>query len=673
MGYKRNVTPFEFHKQKQHSPRLSRVDKRRARRFYFAPMRPDRPAAKIALAILAPLVVFGVLEGFFRLTGLFRPPHLLQKVQHDGQTYYMADPAFARLFLQRAEVPSPPPLWVAERKPEGVRRVVLLGESAAAGFPMTDHHLGRLVQARWQARFPGEPIEVINLSMVAVNSHALREFAREAMVLKPDMIVLYAGHNEVIGPFGPAAKFGPPAGSPELTRWSLGVRRTHTGRAIESFLDLFTGQETPPPWRGLDEFRGVEVAHDDPALDTMLNNTEANFRDIVRRALEHDAKVLFVIPAINLTDWPPVGSEPPDPGGVEAVLAAQEAGDLSGLRSAALVYEAAQKREAEGDLGRAWPLYRRAADLDTQRFRADGRVRDLQRRIAADSGADVAVVDADLWLHESNPTFTTDREFFLEHVHLTFAGRAAVAELTVDGMAALWGLVPGAENAAAAAAWWEGFPAVEKELRRDVFFTGYDEHDMWSLAWKLLRLGVFADAPGLAERRDELAEKTQQLQRAAILGWDTTDLVVAYERAQLQNPADPVTHFTAGRLLGLRGEGQRAEAAFQRGFALQPNSPEARLNHAAMQMTRGDLDAARASLEVLRRYDPQASGLLKMDAAIALRDADLPAAAGFLQQHLARSPQDADSWLMLSEIQMKTGDFPAAQESRRRAEEARDQ
>jgi cytochrome c-type biogenesis protein CcmH/NrfG len=92
-----------------------------------------------------------------------------------------------------------------------------------------------------------------------------------------------------------------------------------------------------------------------------------------------------------------------------------------------------------------------------------------------------------------------------------------------------------------------------------------------------------------------------------------------------------------------------------------------------MQMTRGDLDAARASLEVLRRYDPQASGLLKMDAAIALRDADLPAAAGFLQQHLARSPQDADSWLMLSEIQMKTGDFPAAQESRRRAEEARDQ
>jgi len=634
-------------------------------------MRLERPAARLALAILAPLVFLGVLEGFFRLTGLFRPPHLLQKVRHEGQVYYVANPSFARLFLQRADVPSPPPLWVAARKPEGVRRVVLLGESAAACFPMTDHHLGRLIQARWNARFPGEPVEVINLSMVAVNSHALREFARESMVLDPDMIVLYAGHNEVIGPFGPAAKFGSPAGSPALTRLSLAVRRTHTGRAMESFLGLFAGKESTQPWRGLDEFRGVQVAHDDPALDTMLANTEANFRDIVRRAQKHDAKVLLVVPAINLNDWPPVGSAPPDAGGVDAVLAAQDAGDFSAFRSAALVYEAAQKRQADGDFARAWPLYRRAADLDTQRFRADSRLRELPKRIATESGPAVAAVDADRWLHEMNPGFTTDREFFLEHVHLTFAGRAAIAELTVDGMAALWDLAPRGESAETALAWWQAFPGTEKELRRDVFFTGYDEHDMWSLAWKLLRLGVFADAPGLVQRREELAEQTRQLQRNAILGWDTTDLVVAYERAQLQNPDDPVTHFTAGRLLGLRGEGERAEAAFQRGFALQPNSPDARLNHAAMQMARGDLDAARTSLEALRAYDPQASGLLKMEAAIALRDADLPAAASLLQMHLARSPDDTGSWLTLSEIQTRLGDYPAAEESRRRAEAAR--
>ncbi|MFM8683188.1 MAG: tetratricopeptide repeat protein [Chthoniobacterales bacterium] len=622
---------------------------------------------RFALLILAPLVFFGMVEGLLRLTGLFRPPRLLEKVRHNGEAYFTTNPDFARLFLERANVPSPPPLWVAARKPEGVRRVVLLGESAAAGFPMTDYHLGRLIEARWRARFPGEPIAVINLSMVAVNSHALREFAREAMALDPDMIVLYAGHNEVIGPFGPAAKFGPPASSPALSRLSLAVRRTHTGRAIESVLGLFARNSGPPQqWRGLDEFRGVSVSNDNPALDAMLANTEENFRDIVRRAQKHEAEVLFVIPAINLEDWPPVGSEPPDAGGVDAVLAAQDAGDISGFRNAALVYEAAQKRQAGGDMSRAWPLYRRAADLDTQRFRADSRIRDLQRKIASDSGPSVAAVDADRWLHEQNPAFQTDRDFVLEHVHLTFAGRAAVAELTVDGMAALWGLAPRDESEQSVTAWWTKFPAAEKEARRDTLFTGYDEHDMWSLAWKLLRLGVFADAPGLAQRRDELAAQVRELQRRAKLEWDTSDIVVAYERAQLQNAADPVTHFTAGRLLGLRGEGARAEEAFARGFALQPNHPDARLNYAAMQMTRGDTESARASLDALEKYDPQANGLLKMQAAVALREAELPRAAELLQKHLAKNPDDSESWLTLSEVQLRLGDFAGSEASQQK-------
>jgi tetratricopeptide (TPR) repeat protein len=630
-------------------------------------MPPATFKARLALAILAPLLFFFMVEGLLRLTGLFRPPRLFEKVRHNGESYFTTNPDFARLFLERANVPSPPPIWVAAKKPEGVRRVVLLGESAAAGFPMTDYHLGRLVQARWNARFPNERIEVINLSMVAVNSHALREFAREAMALDPDMIVLYAGHNEVIGPFGPAAKFGPPASSPALSRLSLAVRRTHTGRAVESFLALFANKSGPPQqWRGLDEFHGVSVANDDPALAAMLANTEANFRDIVRRAQKSDAKVLFVIPAINLEDWPPVGSEPSDAGGVDAVFAAQDAGGISGFRSAALVYEAARKREAGADLARAWPLYRRAADLDTQRFRADSHVRDLQRRIASDSGPSVAAVDADRWLHEQNPSFKTDRDFFLEHVHLTFAGRAAVAELTVDGMAALWGIAPRDESEQSVTAWWQKFPEAEKEARRDTFFTGYDEHDMWSLAWKLLRLEVFADAPGLAQRRDELATQVRDLQRRAKLEWDTSDIVIAYERAQLQNAADPVTHFTAGRLLGLRGEGERAEEAFQRGFALQPNHPEARLNHAAMQMTRGDTAAARASLEILTQYDPQANGLLKMRAAVALREAEMPQAAELLQKHLVKNPDDSEGWLTLSEIQLRLGDFAASEASRQK-------
>jgi len=611
----------------------------------------NRTAAKVALAVLSPIVFFGLLELFFAVTGLFPPLRLLVIREHEGRRYFTTNQEYGRLFLQRADVPAPPALWVPVEKPLGTRRVVMLGESAAAGYPVTDYHLGRLVEARWAARFPDAPVEVINLSMVAVNSHALREFAREALALDPDLFVIYAGHNEAIGPFGPAAKFGPSISSPSLARLALAVRRTRVGRAVESAI----GTVSPPSassgeWRGLDEFRGVRVAHDDPAMAGMLRNTEENFRAITRMALDHGAKILFCLPATNLDDWPPMASEEPDAGGIEAVLTAQETGDIGGFRSAALVYEAAQKRREAGDWQRAWPLYRLAADLDLQRFRADSGILAVQGKIASENGSSVGLVDAGRWLHEMNPRFTTGREFFLEHVHLTMKGRAAVAELIVDGMAALWELAPAAMNEATAADWWERFPDVERDLRHDVFFTGYDEHDMWSLVWKLLRLGVFADAPGLAQRREELASTTTDLQRRAVREWDTEALVAAYQSATRRTPDDPVVHFTAGRLLGMRGEGDLAEAAFERGFALRPGDSEGRLNHAAFQMQRGRVDLARESLRVLRSFDGEPSGRLRLEAAIALREGDRAEAIALLQQYLRLRPGDEEAISMLKQL-----------------------
>jgi protein O-GlcNAc transferase len=190
---------------------------------------------------------------------------------------------------------------------------------------------------------------------------------------------------------------------------------------------------------------------------------------------------------------------------------------------------------------------------------------------------------------------------------------------------------------------------------------------MWSLAWKLLRLEVFAGAPGLAERRDALAEKVRDLQRRAVLGWDTTDLVIAYDRAVLQNPADPLVHFTAARLFALRGEGERAEQAFAAGFALQPNFAAARFNYAAMQLQRGRTDEARASMDALRRFDAELPGLAKMDAALALRDGDEASAATLLQKHLRLRPEDAESWRTLASLQRRLGRDAEADESQRRA------
>ena len=487
--------------------------------------------ARFALIALVALVL---IAGLVHLTGFFAPPRFLKKIRHDGETFFTANPEFVRGFSRDGATPSTPPVWAAAKKPEGVRRVVILGDSAAAGLPLTDYHLGRLVEARWRARFPGEPVEVINISMAGADSRTLRRFAREAMALDPDLFVICAG------------------------------------------------------------------------LDEQGADAETDLRDIVRRALKREAKVLFISPAINRNGRP----------------------------------------TAENDL----PA--------------------LQQKIASDSGSAVAAIDAARWLRGQNPSLKSDDGFFLDDTHLNFAGRVALAELTVDGMAALWGIAPRDESPEAVAAWWQKFPQAESEARRDTLFTAFDEYDMWSLALKNLPSDQRTAASFGPERRAALEEKVREFQRRAKLGWDTTDLIVAYERAQLQNPRDPLTHFTAGRLLGLRGEGERAVEAFQRGFALQPDNTAALLNYAAMQSTRGDTESARAALDTLQKFDPRAEGLLKMQAAVALREAELPEAAALLEKHLARNPADTDAWLTLSEIQLKLGDFPASEASRQKAKEA---
>jgi tetratricopeptide (TPR) repeat protein len=335
---------------------------------------------------------------------------------------------------------------------------------------------------------------------------------------------------------------------------------------------------------------------------------------------------------------------------VEAVLAAQDAGDFSGFRSAVLVYEAAGRRAAARDRSKAWPLYRRALDLDQSRIRADSRVRGLQAEIANESEGAALALDADEWLHELNPRFTSDRDFFHEHVHLTITGRAAVSELIVDGMAELWGLASREASAQAAAGWWEKFPEVEARLRRELFFTGYDEHDMWSLVWKLLRLEVFADSPGLEQRRAEISEKVWELQSRALAEWDTPALVAAYEAAQRENPNDPNVHFTAGRLFGIRGEWGRADEAFARGFRMRPNDTEGHLNHAAFQLQRGRADLARGSVEALKSFGSDSSSVPKLEAQIAWIEGDPAAAARHLREYLRMRPEDEEARRMLEKM-----------------------
>ena len=577
---------------------------------------------RFALILLGPVLFLTAAEFVLFLTGKFEPVDLLKQVEHEGKRYWVMEPEYTRRILGRDNVILRQKFFLPVEREPGTRRVVLLGESAAAGYPLPEYGVGRMIKVLWGAEFPGEKLEMVDMTSVGVNSHVLRVFAREAMRLQPDAVAIYAGHNEIIGPYGPANVFGWQAPGAWFAQAGLAVVNTRTGRALRLLAERATGQG-PKEWRGLEEFRSAHFAAVDPAVIRAAALAKANFQAIVDTALDGGAKVLFCIPAVNLTDWPPLVSA---------------AGDAD--ESARAAYDKAHTLEQTGQSAEAWPLYRLACDLDLMRFRADSRVRQVQREVAAATASpDLMLVDADLRFHEENPGPLNDRDFFLEHVHLTFEGRVAVAALMVDGLAELLGASPGAMRSAPE--WWASFPARVAEARSRTMFTELEEAVMWEQVVSLLQMGVFATGPDIAERRARAIRRITELQAAATKWNDAPTVQEAYAQAIAKNPGDAELYDTAFKHFGLARDRRRARATLERAVELQPNLVLANLALAELAMDEGRMADAAGTVEAADSFQAGGTELDVVAASLLAGRGEHDKAAILLERYVRRWPEDA--------------------------------
>jgi tetratricopeptide (TPR) repeat protein len=614
-------------------------------------------ALRLLLIVAGPIVFLGLLEGVLYLTGAFEPLSVVRQVRHKGRMFWTSEPQYARFALQRENAPPASQLWLpVERKP-GRLRVVMLGESAVAGFPLEEFNLGRVTRVLWDERFPDEPMEMATVAMTGINSHILRVFAREAMQLDPDVVILYIGHNEVIGPYGPISKFAGALPSENLAQLSLWVRNTRIGRAMDRGFEGAARLIKPSvksSWIGLEEYSQARMAADDPSLDRMVGQTRENLRAIIRTALDHGTKVLVCVPAVNLTDWPP--------------LATAEGTEETSARAA---YAKARELEAAGQREEAWQLYRRACDLDLLRLRADSRVRQMQRDLVTEfNTSDVALVDADFWMHEWNPEFRSDGDYFLEHVHLTFDGRVAIASLIVDGLAELTGRAPalgvGRGNYAGIVDWWRLLPQRNKHARSALLFTEFDEGHMWRLTEKLLRMDIFAGLPDRDERRAAATQHFEDQLAAARERLGQEQIRSLYAAASKVNSDEWIDH-SAAQLWSFAENGREFWRAIE---AAHEKYPFFRLAHYEM--------ASRATLE--KRYE---EALEHVRALEQMRSTDdiVPMLYGelywawgkpaqaipFLEKNAANQPDDSTAWFNLGMARQQAGQPDDAAAAFRRA------
>lgn len=582
---------------------------------------------KLGLAVGMPLLLCGTLELGLRVGGFGSDLGFFIRDEQPGMV--RTNPHFTELFLPASFGLKPVNFRLAERKPADTVRLFVLGESAAMGVPEPGFGLAPQMRARLQTAFPGRKIEVWNLGVTAINSHAIVEIARAALRLQPDLFVVYMGNNEVVGPYGASSIV---TGRPlplRLIRASVWLRSTRSGQLLQRAVGaLGRGAGGFKDWRGMEMFAGQGVRADDPRLSAVYSNFAANLDTILGLARDAGVKTVLSTVAVNVRDCAPFVSLPA--AGLSAAQTADFRAATAEARAALVLGDSeralaatgralaidphhaetlffqAEALEARGDAGGARRGFLDAREWDALRFRADSRLNAIIREAAAAAGDGVVLVDASLALGSEPDSVgrPAGRQRFFEHVHFNWEGNCALSRLLATQAARLlWG------NAAAEAAVWPDDAA----CAASVGFTDLGRLAMLAVMDPLMERPPFTGQRTYAEDRTRLAVSVGELKQALAAPGARAAALRVIEQALALDAENPFLVAHAALARGQVGDTAGALGLCDRLATLQPPSAEATALRASVllaQQRGGEAVRLLESAALAEPYYFQTYGLL---------------------------------------------------------------
>ncbi len=376
-------------------------------------------AVNLVILILSPALVLGALELGFRTFA-----------SHRVKTY----------FEQQAElVLGNPP---AAKKP-GEYRMFIFGGSSAYGFPVADRYsIAAWLRKSSSHLFPGKTVSVMNFAWPGKGSYHSREGAHTALKYKPDLFIVYCGHNDA------------PIDNRLFTdnwfyRLDLMLRfrsvfyRFLYSRAERVRKQIVYGKAGYSEKQYREEaiairaYRKTEA--DDEEYAKIAEHFKDNVQDIIRTARRHGAKVVLVTPPSNLRDIPPamslhrkgltaaekseweryyaVGKHEEEAGDVDKAFGLYEKAVVIDPHYADLQYRLGRLYEKRGLYAEAKEAFTKARDLDAYPTRAKTVFSDILKELAKQDG--VMLVDAAALLEKISDHGIISSKLIYDNVHPT--------------------------------------------------------------------------------------------------------------------------------------------------------------------------------------------------------------------------------------------------------------
>ena len=407
---------------------------------------------RLATVAVGAALVVGV-EGLLRLVPGLGPSPLVVTLAEDeatGESLHATSRFYAQRFFTQykgrlAAAGQMGEHFFMEPAPANRYRVVFVGASTVQGFP----HPRRLaaasfLQAMLADAWPEREVEVVNLGITSIASFAVAEVVEDALVLSPDLVVVYTGHNEFYGLYG--------AGRYQRLQYFL--RQLHLTHLVDGLIGGIGTRDEPTDLIKMAAARG-EVPLHGPGRAMAEQNLRNNLRRVSRLCERAQVPLVLCTIVANDAGFAPVGSTEGDeewkaqveqaaqvltrgyvaPDDAEDALRQLEQAAALSSEHAWLWYLQGRALERLGRDAEAQRTFRKARDLDTMPWRAPTVHNAVIRAVAKEHGAMLADVEAAFV--DVAPVQGVGWEWMVDHVHFSVTGQALLARTVLHSVAEL--------------------------------------------------------------------------------------------------------------------------------------------------------------------------------------------------------------------------------------------
>ncbi len=473
---------------------------------------------------LMPLLVLLLAETVLRVADYGSYPPLFHPIE--GYEGYLQpnEGVAARYFTTIESIPGIPFDSFQASKPDSALRVVVQGGSTAAGFPFYfGGSFPDMLEQRLLMTFPGRQVEVVNTAMAAVNSYTLWDLADEIIAQDPDLIIIYAGHNEYYGALGVGSSqlLGR---NPALVRLYLSVTSYRTVQllqdVIRNVVGLFRSSQASEPGGAtlMQNMVGEQrIPLGSPLFKAGIDQFRSNMDRLLRRYHEAGIPVLIGTVVSNERDHAPFLSGVPNSqdapavrSGVQDALSRFASGDSSdAIREisevivdhpeyAAAWYARARMLDEIGQPDAAEGDYREARQRDELRFRGPDEINKVIEELSRRHNA--TLVETEKAVRNASPNGVPGRRMMLEHLHPTIEGYFELSDAFYLAMAKS---APGRDRGFQ----WEA-PVTKEAARQNLLVTPIDSLTGLYRVQQLMRSWPFQPMGVKAKSVDTLAAGT---------------------------------------------------------------------------------------------------------------------------------------------------------------------